>query len=1019
MKAILSAALIGLAMASCSENEIFDDTQNAGNVISFAPSASKLTKAPVLDNFNASSFDFGVYAYYTGQDVWNTYDSKKGLPNFMSDQKVAHDGSVWAYSPVKYWPNTTGDKLSFFAYMPKGSVVAASPGTASGASATASVTSGSLPTIDFTQEVKDPKQMVDFTVAQMLNQTKRDGNVTLPFKHVLTRLNFGVKASTKLAAKTTIKVTGLRILGTDNQSGVNPAADNSGINNDSRFFSTGEYTLASDGTNGVWDLAYSTKVKKALDLSTILRTGTDLEIKTDEQKPVLTDGEYVFLIPPYGKEGVKDEKDIRIQVDYTTVTADPTLGNVKHSATAMFSMPNGSLKEGKAYNAVLIFGMNEVKFALNQELWDTEEDTYPVTSGDAQTAAEIEEQIKDALDAGNDVVVNYDQAPKNPLDITIPTVTSAKAITLNLLNQTAPVSITTNVNYTGKLTINAPLATVTIGGGTYYKPTAKTAGNTLVIAAGTTVDGLVVKKGNVEVYGTLTGDVTTTLPETDKPTITKMSDAANISGDITGFTVKDLSDAGVYYRIDGGEWIIAPNDYSVLTGKSIELRSNNEDQTISYANYEILLANSNFIEFDLSKVTVSGVNQNTGKIDAIVPHTKVVSIKYPEGVTFCWKEFKACTDLEFIQFPNTMESIAALGRMHSLTTVVLPDKELEILYDAFRNCKNLRYINLSDKIYYRPCGPGYNGTTNILGYQFAGCENLEIESVDFSNYKFPEYDTYKCIPIGVFEGCKNLKRVDFGSNAEIKTIGYCAFKNTSIEGDITLPVSLTELGQEAFAYTQITSLIIPNSLTQLNKLFGWCSNVTSFTIPEHVTTLNSTFMHSHIEHIIIPKTVKKLMGAVIAGNTKAIKTVVFDEPDTPRDLRLPLGMFHHASELTTVTLPSDVIALENRTFMKSSKLHTIICKATKVPTTMFEDFGFVEKGINYYTGALVPEGTNKVLYVPAGLVDDYQAETTDGKDLTVVKDEQGNITSTNENYWKTVLIDQCGFVVKSISELPD
>lgn len=64
---------------------------------------------------------FGVFAYYTDNHVY----SQTMLPNFMYNQQVTWDGSKWTYTPIKYWPNETGDngatttdRLSFFAYAP-------------------------------------------------------------------------------------------------------------------------------------------------------------------------------------------------------------------------------------------------------------------------------------------------------------------------------------------------------------------------------------------------------------------------------------------------------------------------------------------------------------------------------------------------------------------------------------------------------------------------------------------------------------------------------------------------------------------------------------------------------------------------------------------------------------------------------------------------------------------------------------------------------------------------------------
>lgn len=60
----------------------------------------------------------GVFAYYTGSDVFDD----TALPNFMYNQDVTKQSVtaalLWTYSPVKYWPNQDGDKLTFCAYYP-------------------------------------------------------------------------------------------------------------------------------------------------------------------------------------------------------------------------------------------------------------------------------------------------------------------------------------------------------------------------------------------------------------------------------------------------------------------------------------------------------------------------------------------------------------------------------------------------------------------------------------------------------------------------------------------------------------------------------------------------------------------------------------------------------------------------------------------------------------------------------------------------------------------------------------
>ena len=65
----------------------------------------------------------GVYAYYHDNTTW----SAAAVPNFMWNQQATclEKGGNFSYSPLKYWPNESDDKLSFIAYFP---YTAESPG---------------------------------------------------------------------------------------------------------------------------------------------------------------------------------------------------------------------------------------------------------------------------------------------------------------------------------------------------------------------------------------------------------------------------------------------------------------------------------------------------------------------------------------------------------------------------------------------------------------------------------------------------------------------------------------------------------------------------------------------------------------------------------------------------------------------------------------------------------------------------------------------------------------------------
>lgn len=129
----------------------------------------------------------GVFGYYTGTNTW----AEKGAtttPNFMYNEDVEKGASAWEYSPQKYWPNSTTEKLSFFAYYPHtnllknyfGSDIISFPEN----------TIPGVPVITYNAPATNYGSKVDFLYATALNQTKVDGTVSLQFKHLMAKVQF-------------------------------------------------------------------------------------------------------------------------------------------------------------------------------------------------------------------------------------------------------------------------------------------------------------------------------------------------------------------------------------------------------------------------------------------------------------------------------------------------------------------------------------------------------------------------------------------------------------------------------------------------------------------------------------------------------------------------------------------------------------------------------------------------------------------------------------------------------------
>ena len=109
-----------LAMATmlvgtgCSSDDVVND-YSPQNAIQFGTYVGRDAqgRASVIDTDGLKTTGFGVFAYHTAGNYANT-----AKPNFMYNEKVEFNNKAWEYTPVKYWPNNTADRVSFFAYAP-------------------------------------------------------------------------------------------------------------------------------------------------------------------------------------------------------------------------------------------------------------------------------------------------------------------------------------------------------------------------------------------------------------------------------------------------------------------------------------------------------------------------------------------------------------------------------------------------------------------------------------------------------------------------------------------------------------------------------------------------------------------------------------------------------------------------------------------------------------------------------------------------------------------------------------
>lgn len=167
-----------LLLAACTP---VDEPKPGVSAVSFSTEMEKIQTRYASGELPES---MGVFACLTkGSDCTPaTFTS-----NFMYNQLVKHNGADWSYTPVKYWPSASGDKLSFLAYAPYLDEIKTNGDDVSYASTNATV---GYPEIIFTNNTGTTDLLF---ASPVLNQTFSASGVAFTLKHALAKISFHIQ----------------------------------------------------------------------------------------------------------------------------------------------------------------------------------------------------------------------------------------------------------------------------------------------------------------------------------------------------------------------------------------------------------------------------------------------------------------------------------------------------------------------------------------------------------------------------------------------------------------------------------------------------------------------------------------------------------------------------------------------------------------------------------------------------------------------------------------------------------
>ena len=243
-----------------------------------------------------------------------------------------------------------------------------------------------------------------------------------------------------------------------------------------------------------------------------------------------------------------------------------------------------------------------------------------------------------------------------------------------------------------------------------------------------------------------------------------------------------------------------------------------------------------------------------------------------------------------------------------MSNVIIPDGVISIEYGAFSNCLNLARVELPPSVL----------TINEKAFD----ECLELQEV-FISCGVTE------VKNDAFVNCPNLSSIVVDKrNARYSGVGNCLIEKSSqtlILGcsDSVIPSdgSVTSIGDGAFAFSNIESVVIPDSVTSIgNQAFYMCEKLTNVTLGRNLTTIKKeAFYHCGSLADLTVKSAR--LGLVDYGVFLGCQNLV--------RIALPVGIttlsrnLFNSSGLSEIIIPHGVTTIEEGVFFQCENLTNV------------------------------------------------------------------------------------------------
>ncbi len=347
--------------------------------------------------------------------------------------------------------------------------------------------------------------------------------------------------------------------------------------------------------------------------------------------------------------------------------------------------------------------------------------------------------------------------------------------------------------------------------------------------------------------------------------------------------------------------------------------------------------------------------------------------------------FYGCSGLVSVAIPNSVTSIGsfAFSGCSGLASVTIPNNVTNIGENAFTQCENLSElvynaknakISASTTNLYFPASiktvtigkevesiPSYflynnknvtsitipNSVTNIGENAFAQCENLSELVYNAKNAKLSASTTNLPFPA-------SIKTVTIGK--EVESIpSYFLYNNKNVTS-ITIPNSVTNIGENAFAQCENLSELVYNAknakLSASTTNLPFPASIKTVTIGKEVESIPQYFLYNNknVTSITIPNSVTSIGYGAFSG-CRGISSIIIPNSITG----IGDNVFSGCSYLTSVTIPNSVTNIGGSAFEDCKSLTSI-----SIPNSVTSIGGGAFSGCSGLTSVTIPNSVTMI-----------------------------------------------------------